>query len=321
MKNTHRPYDDSIILKIGDLLEIEDRKTHYENWIWAVKQDGEKGWVPESYVERLSASTAKAIRNYCSRELAVKKGDLVEITNNINGWAEVKRADGDIGWIPETIMGDHLTTYWALRLDRCRQSLEDNNFSAYIASDAKEAGKIVIEKILPEIAVKTVSWGDSLTLYATAILDDIRRNPDIRLLETFAENVPREELIERRRQALLSDLFFTGSNAVTETGALVNLDMIGNRTGAITFGPLHVVILAGRNKIVPDVETAMKRIKAHAAPANAIRHPGLKTPCIKTARCMDCKSPDRICNTWTITQKSFPKGRIRVVLINEDLGL
>ncbi len=211
--------------------------------------------------------------------------------------------------------------YWEQRLDKCRKSLEENNFKSYLANNCKDAKRIVIEDILPEIEVKTVSWGDSLTFYATGILDEMRRNPDISVLETFAENVPREEIIERRRQALLSDLFFTGSNAVTETGKLVNLDMVGNRTGAITFGPLNVVIFAGRNKIVPDVDAAMRRVKSYAAPVNAIRHSNLKTPCMKTSRCTDCKSPDRICNSWTITEKSYPKGRIRVVLINEDLGL
>ncbi len=218
-------------------------------------------------------------------------------------------------------MKDHLETFWKLRLEKCLKSLVNNNFGAYLANNCNDAKKIVVEEILPNIEVKSVSWGDSLTLHATQILDLMKRNSEINLLETFAENVSQEELIERRRQALLVDLFFTGSNAVTETGNLVNLDMIGNRTGAITFGPKNVIIFAGRNKIVPDVEAAMKRIKSYAAPANAIRHPGLKTPCIKTSCCMDCKSPDRICNTWTITEKSFPKKRIRVVMINKDMGL
>lgn len=96
--------------------------------------------------------------------------------------------------------------------------------------------------------------------------------------------------------------------------------MIGNRIGGITFGPRSVVILAGRNKIVPDLEAAMKRIRNFTAPVNAMRL-DKKTPCCKTSHCEDCKSPDRICNTWTITEKSFPKGRVKVVLINEDLGL
>ena len=218
-------------------------------------------------------------------------------------------------------MDNSIQKYWEQRLETCKKSLTSNNFGAYLANDRKDAKRIVMEDIFPGIRVRSVSWGDSLTFYATEILDEMRRNPNINVLETFAKNVPREEIIERRRQALLTDLFFTGSNAVTETGKLVNLDMIGNRTGAITFGPLNVIIFAGRNKIVSDVEAAMTRVKSYAAPVNAIRHPDLKTPCIKTSCCTDCRSPDRICNTWTITEKSFPKGRIRVVLINEDLGL
>jgi hypothetical protein len=96
--------------------------------------------------------------------------------------------------------------------------------------------------------------------------------------------------------------------------------MIGNRVAAITFGPRHVIVLVGRNKIVTDLGDAMFRIKNYAAPTNAMRL-DKNTPCAKTSFCEDCKSPDRICNAWTITEKSFPKGRVKVVLINEDLGL
>jgi hypothetical protein len=100
----------------------------------------------------------------------------------------------------------------------------------------------------------------------------------------------------------------------------VNLDMMGNRIGGITFGPKNVIILLGRNKIVPDLDDAMFRIKNYVAPINAMRL-DMNTPCSKTSYCEECKSPDRICNTWTITEKSFPKGRVKIVLINEDLGL
>jgi len=218
-------------------------------------------------------------------------------------------------------MSDFIDTFWQMRLEKCKTALEKNNFAAFVAQTSSEAKKIFVERILPNLRVKTASWGDSMTMYATEVFDVIRQKSEIEIIETFATDVPREEIIERRRQALLVDLFFTGSNAVTETGKLVNLDMVGNRVGAITFGPRNVIIFVGRNKIVTDVETAMQRIKSYAAPLNAIRHTGWKTPCMKTSYCMDCNSPDRICNTWTITEKSFPKKRIKVVLINEDLGL
>ena len=218
-------------------------------------------------------------------------------------------------------MTDYQSRFWEMRLDKCRDALEKNNFEAFIAQDCSEAKTIFLEKIFPHLIVKSASWGDSMTLHETGILAEVKQNPDIEVIETFSPGVPREQLLERRRQALLVDLFFTGSNAITETGKLVNLDMVGNRVGAITFGPKNVVLLVGRNKLVGDVDGAMERIRSLAAPLNAIRHKGWKTPCIKTSFCMDCSSPDRICNTWTITEKSYPKKRIKVILINQDCGL
>jgi len=213
-----------------------------------------------------------------------------------------------------------ISEYWERRLSDCKNSLEKNNFDAFIAATPSEAKRIVIDKILPLIDIKSVSWGDSLTLYSTEILEYFRSKSEIKLIETFAENISREKIMERRRKAILADLFFTGTNALVDSGMLVNLDMIGNRVGGITFGPKYVVIMVGRNKIVQNLDEAMKRIKNIAAPQNAIRH-SQKTPCVKTSYCMDCKSPDRICNIWTIHEKSYPKGRIKVILINRDLGL
>ena len=210
--------------------------------------------------------------------------------------------------------------YWELRLQSCKDALEKNNFEAYIAQTPVEAGQIVIDQILPAINVKSVSYGDSLTLFETGVLEFFKKNSNITLIDTFDKKASREEIIERRRKALLSDLFLSGTNAVVEFGALVNLDMVGNRVGGMVFGPKWVVIMVGRNKIVSDLEQAMDRIKNLAAPANAIRHEQ-KTPCVKTSYCMDCSSPARICNVWTIHEKSYPKGRIKVILINQDLGL
>ena len=189
--------------------------------------------------------------------------------------------------------------YWELRLQSCKAALEKNNFEAFIAQTAAEAGQIVIDQILPEMNVKRVSWGDSLTLYETNVLEFFKKDSEINLIETFDEKASREEIIERRRNALLSDLFFSGTNAVVESGALVNLDMTGNRVGGMVFGPKWVVIMVGRNKIVSDLEQAMDRIKDLAAPANAIRHEQ-KTPCVKTSCCMDCNSFARISLTFII---------------------
>ncbi len=216
-------------------------------------------------------------------------------------------------------MQDPVKTYWSIRLDRVKTALEFNHFEAFAASNREEARKIVLEAILPRLETKSVSWGGSLTFNATGLYEDLKSRSTWKVIDTYDKTLSPEEMMERRRQSLLSDLFITGTNAITEAGQLVNLDMIGNRIGGLTFGPRHVIVLAGRNKIVRNLDEAMERIRHYAAPVNAIRL-GKNTPCARTADCQNCNSAERICNTWTITEKSFPKNRVRVVLINEDLG-
>jgi hypothetical protein len=212
-----------------------------------------------------------------------------------------------------------METYWKLRLERVRDSLEDNNFDAMVADSLGGAAELVMNGILEKSAAKSLSWGGSLTLVQTGLYDRLKDDSRFEVLDTYDKTISPEAMIERRRQSLLVDLFLTGTNAITEDGMLVNLDMIGNRVAAITFGPRHVVVIAGRNKIVEDLDDAMARVKAYAAPVNTMRL-DKKTPCVKTGYCHDCKSPDRICNHWTITEKSFPKGRISVILVNADAG-
>jgi hypothetical protein len=218
-------------------------------------------------------------------------------------------------------MDNALQHFRRARLDQAADALRRNNFQARVTDTAEEARQVVLSTIIPSLdpAPRIVSWGGSMSLAATGLMDDLRAS-DIEAINGFDKSLPYEENIERRRQALLSDLYFTGTNAVTEAGQLVNLDMIGNRVAAMTFGPRHVVVVAGYNKLTPTLDEAMCRTKDLAAPPNAMRL-DKKTPCVKTARCEDCSSPDRICNMWTIHEKCFPKGRIHVVLVNQDLGL
>ena len=213
-----------------------------------------------------------------------------------------------------------IENYWHLRLNEVKVALESNNFEVFLAENLSKAKEIVEKEILPKVSPKSISWGGSMTFASTGLYETLKDNAAFEILDTYDKSISSDEMVERRRQALLVDLFITGTNAITETGLLVNLDMIGNRVCAITFGAKNVIILVGRNKLVTDLDEAMFRIKNYVAPANAMRL-DKKTPCVKTGYCEDCKSPDRICNTWTVTEKSFPKGRIKVVLINQDLGL
>jgi len=217
-------------------------------------------------------------------------------------------------------MDNPIGHYWSIRLGHVEKALVANNFEVFRAPDLAAAGKLVLSAIVPALAPRSVAFGGSMTLIGSGVIDGLRGMAGVEVIDTFDKSASPAELSERRRRALGCDLFFAGTNAVTEAGQLVNLDMIGNRTAPIQFGPAHVVVMVGRNKVVADLEAARARIKTYAAPVNAMRL-DKKTPCAKSARCEECKSPERICNSWGISEKSFPPGRIKVVLIGEDCGL
>ncbi len=128
---------------------------------------------------------------------------------------------------------------------------------------------------------------------------------------------------EDQRAAMLAaydaDVFLTSANAITEDGILVNIDGNANRVSAIAQGPKKVLVIAGMNKVCPDLDSAIKRARNVAAPINAQRF-GLSTPCSQTGSCMNCKSPDTICCQFLITRYSRHAGRIHVLLVNDNLG-
>ena len=217
-------------------------------------------------------------------------------------------------------MDNPIGYYWNSRLKNLAEALEANNFEVFIAESNLGAKEIVTEKIIPELRPVSISWGGSMTFTETGLYEHLVSQDKIAVINPAEKDISMEEKVERRRNALLVDLYFTGTNAVTENGVLVKLDMIGNRVAALTFGPKNVVVLVGRNKITADLEEAMYRIKDYAAPVNAIRL-DMKTPCVKTSECQNCSSPQRICNTWTVTEKSFPDKRVKVILINQEVGL
>ncbi len=217
-------------------------------------------------------------------------------------------------------MDQPIDHFWKIRLENLKVALEANNFEVFIAGTRDDAKRIFLDDIFPKTGATSISWGGSMTFVGTGLYDALKDRSDLTVIDTYDRSLPAEESIERRRRALTVDLFITSTNAITETGQLVNLDMIGNRIAALVFGPKQVVLFVGRNKLTADLDAAMFRVKNYVAPVNAMRL-DKKTPCVKTSFCEECNSPGRICNAWTITEKSFPKGRIKIILINEDMGL
>lgn len=208
----------------------------------------------------------------------------------------------------------------AEKLEACAAALRRHHFEAEVVKDTETAFgvmKAVVEAERPQL----VSFGDSTTMRATGIIEWMQGDGRLKVLDGFDASMPYDERLEIRRQALLSDLFITGVNAITEQGTLHWLDKVGNRIAPVAFGPRKVIIVAGRNKITADREKAEERIRRIAAPQNVARHPGFCTPCAKTGVCMDCNSQDRICNTRMEMLRCWPDKRVLVVLIDQDLGL
>lgn len=199
---------------------------------------------------------------------------------------------------------------------RIISELEKRRMEGSYAPTVEEA-RLQILKMIPEGSL--VYRCGSMTLVNMGLWEEVRKIPGVKVIDPFEPGISHEESLDRRRQGLLADIMITSSNAITLDGKLVNLDGMGNRVAAMIFGPKKVILAVGMNKVVSSVEEAMARVKHYSAPVNSIRL-GFKNPCVETGLCADCKSPQRICNTWTIIQGHMIQGRIHVKLIGEHLG-
>jgi len=203
-------------------------------------------------------------------------------------------------------------------IDKLAKRLEQNRFTVDLFQTAAEACDYLLRQIP---AGASVGVGGSVTLTQIGLMEKLAKMSGITFLNQYADGISREDSLRIRREGLLSKIYFTGSNAVTvREGAVVNVDGVGNRVAALSFGPEKVYIVLGKNKIVPDIPAAIERIRLQAAPLNAKRL-NRNTPCVETGVCQDCSSPDRICNMLSILKKQPAPGRISILLIDQDLGL
>jgi len=194
------------------------------------------------------------------------------------------------------------------------KNLEKRQMKGFYCADSTSAVAKVLE-LIPEGS--SIGWGGSMTLYETGIMDAIKKD-SYKIINRDIAKTP-EEQKKVYGEICCSDYFLMSTNAITLDGELVNVDNRGNRVSFLCFGPEHVLIIAGMNKIVPDVEAGVKRARNIAAPPNTIRL-SRKTPCSVTGRCENCFSPDCICAQTVITRRSAYDGRITVILVGEELG-
>ena len=194
------------------------------------------------------------------------------------------------------------------------EALNKRYFEAYYCSDRAAALEKILE-LIPQDHV--VSWGGAATVDELGVKEALRQRGQAVIDRDTAKDA--QERQQMLKQALTCDTFLMGSNAISADGQLVNIDGTGNRVAALCFGPTQVVVVAGMNKVVGDLDGAMRRAREVAAPMNAQRFP-LKTPCVANGLCGDCKGPDSICAQIVTTRLCKPAGRIKVVLVGEDLG-
>lgn len=207
-------------------------------------------------------------------------------------------------------MDENMSKRGELLAQAVMKGLESRNMSAYYAAGKEEA----LEQALKLIDTSsTVGIGGCASAQEIGLVDALQ-DGDYEFLGHGGGD-PRAELLA----AYDADVFLSSVNAMTDDGVLVNIDGNANRVSCIAQGPAKVVLIVGMNKVCPDLDSAMKRARNVAAPANAQRF-DIDTPCKRTGKCHDCKSMDTICCQFLVTRFSRHAGRIHVILVNEDLG-
>ena len=201
-------------------------------------------------------------------------------------------------------------------VQRTVKALESNFFDAAFFSDRQT----LVDKVMGFVKPKMkIGFGGSITVRSLGIVE-LLKDKNVEILDHWKQGLTKEEINEIRFRQLTCDLFLSSSNAITAKGEIINVDGKGNRTNSTTYGPKKVIIIAGFNKIVPDINAGLERVKNIAAPMNAKRL-NLSLPCAETGHCHDCKSEGRICRIISIMQMKPSETDVSVFLINEDLGL
>lgn len=204
--------------------------------------------------------------------------------------------------------------YYNKRGEILVKNLISRHFDAVYCETAEEALEKALQWI-PEGA--SAGWGGTVTAQQIGLLDAVSNGP-YRAIDRNGFKTP-EERAAAEKECMFADVFLTGANALSLTGEMVNIDGIGNRVSAIVYGPKNVIVIAGMNKVEDTLKDAVIRARTVAAPTNQQRFL-LNTPCTSTGTCADCKSPECICNQIVITRHCRPAGRIKFVLVGEELG-
>ncbi len=212
-------------------------------------------------------------------------------------------------------MDQNVQWFYEKRAESVIEVLKKNRMQGIYLADADQVAPTVLS-LIPQGA--SVAMGGSMTMVETGVVEALRQGP-LRLIDRYEPGISPAETMARLKQGLGADVFVSGVNAVTEEGELVFVDATCNRVAPILFGPDKVILIAGCNKIVPNLAYAQERIRHFVAPTNA-RRIGRKTPCAVSGHCEDCSSPERICNATVVIHKQARPERLTVILVGTELG-
>ena len=195
------------------------------------------------------------------------------------------------------------------------ENLKSRHFEAYYCDSKEEA----LEKVLSFIPEgSSVGWGGAMSAQQVGVMEALAAG-NYKVIDRDLAQSP-EEREQLMRDCLGADFFLTGANAISMDGQMVNIDGYGNRCAAIIYGPQNVIVIAGMNKVTDDLDSAITRARTVAAPMNQQRF-CKDVPCTVTGTCSDCKSADCICNQMLITRHGRAGGRIKFIIVGENLGL
>lgn len=206
-------------------------------------------------------------------------------------------------------------TFYQTQAETMIQNLKKRRMEGYYCPTKEDAVKTAMSLTA---AGTTVSFGGSVTLSETGILDALKSRADLRLIDRGMAKTP-QEIKQAYRDSFSADTYFMSTNAITLDGHLVNVDGNGNRVAALIYGPDQVIIVTGMNKVTSTVEDAIQRVRNLASPPNCVRL-NKQTPCAATGKCGHCLGDDCICSQTVITRRSGIVGRIKVLFVGETLG-
>ena len=211
--------------------------------------------------------------------------------------------------------GNHNHWLWQKLGEQCVQNLKKHGFDAHFFDSVGDANQFVMDNVSH---FRSFGFGGSDTTRSLGILENLKSIGKV-IYDHWEQGLSREQDLDIRRHQGQADCFICSANALSVSGEVVNVDGIGNRTSAMTFGPKKVVIIAGMNKVTPNLDSAVRRVKEVAGPMRA-KSLNMETPCAETGICSDCNAPQRICRITTILHRKPMRTDVTVVLVNESLG-